>query len=120
MQSISTHFNREEFACQCGCGFDTVDAVLLDVLEIIRSHYGCPVRITSGCRCEAHNKAIGGSSGSQHTKGKAADIQVSCVQPHELVVFLNKYYPDKLGVGEYKSWVHIDSRSTKARWSKVS
>lgn len=119
MAKISAHFSREEFACQCGCGFDTVDAKLLEVLEVIRQHYKCPVKITSGCRCEQHNKNIGGADKSQHVQGRAADIQVACAHPHEVLDLLNKYYPDALGVGEYPRWIHIDSRDQKSRWSVV-
>jgi hypothetical protein len=33
-----------------------------------------PIKISSGFRCERLNRAVGGVSNSQHTKGQAADI----------------------------------------------
>ena len=43
------------------------------ILQPIREQFG-PTRITSGLRVPALNKAIGGSSNSQHCEGKASDI----------------------------------------------
>ena len=116
MGDISDHFNRYEFACRCGCGFDTVDAGLITALEEIRGHFGVPVTITSGCRCEAHNAAVGGSKGSQHRLGRAADFSVQGTPPEAVRAFLETAYPDSLGVGIYSSWTHVDSRNTMARW----
>ena len=47
-----------------------------EVLEPLRQHYGAPIRITSGFRCEALNKAVGGVGNSQHMDGEAADLSV--------------------------------------------
>ena len=47
-----------------------------EVLEPLRQHYGKPIRITSGFRCEALNKAVGGVGRSQHMLGEAADLSV--------------------------------------------
>jgi uncharacterized protein YcbK (DUF882 family) len=113
---ISEHFNRSEFACQCGCCFDTVDVELLRVLEKVRHHFMRPVIVTSGCRCQNHNKKIGGSENSQHLYGRAADIKVKDVKPEDVYVFLDKHAPNNLGLGLYNSWVHVDTRNGKARW----
>ena len=47
-----------------------------EVLEPLRQHYGKPIRITSGFRCEALNMAVGGVGNSQHMLGEAADLSV--------------------------------------------
>jgi len=39
MGDISPWFNRAEFACNCGCGFDTVDSDTLTVLEEVREYF---------------------------------------------------------------------------------
>lgn len=109
------HFTREEFACKCGCGFDTVDYGLVVALDAIRDHFDRPVRVTSGCRCEAHNAAVGGSTHSQHKKGRAADIVVDGVPP-ALVAEL----ADQMGlggVGRYSTFTHIDTREGVSRWA---
>ena len=46
-----------------------------DVLDPLREKWGAPIIVTSGYTCPALNRAIGGASGSQHTKGEAADIR---------------------------------------------
>ena len=53
-------------------------------LEPVRSKFG-PVTITSGYRCTKLNKAIGGSTNSQHRKGEAADMEVRGSSPRKLV-----------------------------------
>jgi len=114
------HFKRKEFACQCGCGFDTVDYELVKVLDDLREHFNKPVIVTSGCRCFTHNREVGGADGSQHTLGRAADIQVKDVHKDEVSEYLKNKYPDKYGIGQYtyQNIVHIDTRIKKARWRK--
>lgn len=48
-----------------------------DVLDPIRALWGAPIVVTSGYRCKALNKAVGGVDGSYHIAGDgcaAADI----------------------------------------------
>lgn len=53
-----------------------LDNLLLtaNMLEEIREILGVPLRVTSGFRNEALNKAVGGSKTSKHKFGLAADI----------------------------------------------
>lgn len=44
------------------------------VLEPLRTAMKEPIKIGSGFRCEALNKAVGGVSNSQHMKGQAVDL----------------------------------------------
>lgn len=113
------YFKREEFACKCGCGFDTVDVDLLPILIDLRSKFKSPVIITSGCRCYEYNRKVGSKYSSQHTKGKAADITVKGYSPEQVYDYLTAKYPNKYGFGLYKTFVHVDSRDVKARWSSV-
>lgn len=115
----SPYFKREEFACKCGCGFDTVDTELLDILDDVREYFNAPVTINSACRCEKHNEEVGGSKGSQHKLGRAADIVVRGKTPEEVHDYLDSKYPDSYGLGRYSTFTHIDSRDNKARWNKI-
>lgn len=112
----ASNFERAEFACHCGCGYDTVDAELLEVLEWVRESFGVPVSITSGARCIKHNKSVGGAPSSQHLLGKAADIKVKGRTPEEVFETIDGAFPNKYGIGLYKEWVHIDVRSGRSRW----
>lgn len=88
MTQLSPHFSLEELtrsSTATAKGIDNTPGekaranlvrLCRDILEPLRSAYGAPMRITSGFRCQALNKAIGGVATSQHVKGEAADIDV--------------------------------------------
>lgn len=59
---------------------DNLRALCRNVLEPARTAFGAPVYITSGYRCPALNKAVGGKITSQHLRGEAADLQVQGVR----------------------------------------
>jgi uncharacterized protein YcbK (DUF882 family) len=115
---ISKHFSREEFACKCGCGFAVVDVKLLEVLEAVREYFDQPVTITSACRCDNHNKSVGGSDNSKHKLGIAADIIVKDTQAELVQSFLYHHVPYSCGIGAYKKFTHIDVRNDAARWKE--
>ena len=123
------YFDRSEFACKCGCGYAIVDAKLLELLTTIRASLDAPITITSGARCYKHNKAVGGAhpkfddnrdmifgTGSQHLWGRAADIVVKGYAPAEVYEIIDKCFVGFGGVGNYKTFTHVDVRRDKARW----
>ena len=83
---ISKNFTLEELrdsatARQLGIinapGVDEVCALCAlvhHVLQPLRDAMNEPIKIGSGYRCAKLNKAVGGVSNSQHTKGEAADL----------------------------------------------
>ena len=113
-EQLSENFYREEFACKCGCGFDTVDAALLELLQEIRDHFGRKVTITSGCRCPDYNDLIGGSEKSQHLLGRAADIVVENIRPADVQEMCEVW--EVPGLGKYSDFTHVDTRTGGARW----
>ena len=119
-EKISKHFYRDEFECKCGCGFDTVDATLLELLENVRNYFGSSVTINSACRCKDHNLAVGGGVNSQHLLGRASDIVVEGVTSVRVYHYIDTNYPDQYGMGIYDTFVHIDSRNRKGRWDKTT
>jgi uncharacterized protein YcbK (DUF882 family) len=119
MAQISKHFDRREFACHCGCGFDTVDTELLVILEDLRDRFNRPIYINSGCRCKKRNARVLGSKRSMHLWGKAADIEVDGVEPREVANYLERRYIYRYGIGRYPTFTHVDSRDTKARWNET-
>lgn len=79
----SAHFTKAEFKCGCGgryCnGYNgvSVNPALVRILEGIRNHFGRPVIITSGIRCQRYNDSLKGSiKNSVHRTGGAADIYI--------------------------------------------
>ena len=73
---LSPHFNAREFRCQCGKTHEILIASkLVDKLEALYTALNCSkIIVTSGYRCPEHDKAVGGTSSGQHTKGTAADV----------------------------------------------
>ena len=73
---LSPHFNIKEFRCSCGKSHETLLASeLVDKLEALYTALNCSkIIVTSGYRCPEHDKAVGGTSSGQHTKGTAADV----------------------------------------------
>ena len=53
---------------------DCMEKIAEEVFEPLRAYVGGPIKINSFFRCPELNKAIGGSSKSQHCKGQAVDI----------------------------------------------
>ena len=111
MGDLSENFSKSEFQCDCGCGYgrgdDDVSEDLLDLLEDIRSDLGKPMRVVSGCRCPAHNKAEGGVSNSAHTRGKACDVYCRGGYHRRRLVDLAVKH-GVAGIGVARNFCHID------------
>jgi uncharacterized protein YcbK (DUF882 family) len=117
----------DDVKCNCGCGFDSVSPAVLDVAQDVRDHFGKPIHINSrghcSCRCYNHNKAVGGVDKSKHLpntfthSSRAIDFEIEDVTPTEIYMYLDQKYPSCLGIGLYKTFVHIDDRMDQAyRW----
>jgi|TARA_R110000751_G_scaffold6265_3_gene26884 uncharacterized protein YcbK (DUF882 family) len=71
------NFAPGEFVCKCDKSCRPPAAQMRFtawVLQRIRDEVACGLRVTSGFRCKSHNSSVGGSQGSDHLKGLAADI----------------------------------------------
>ena len=112
---MNKYFKRSEFACKCGCGFDAVDAELLEVLTDVREWVASPVIINSGCRCRPHNESVNGAENSKHIFGIAADIYVRDIAADHVYMYLCTMYPNKYGIKKYHNRTHIDVRPDKWR-----
>ncbi len=76
------------------------------VLQPIRDYSG-PVHVSSGYRCPALNRRIGGSPRSQHCQSEAADIVIANVKPIEVyrwVVATGLPFDQLIEEG---NWTHI-------------
>lgn len=81
MTQLTDHFSDAELQCSDECGFgsapDHYANGFLDFLEILRLIFGRPIHPTSGARCPAHNRAVGGVNLSAHTRAAAGDLAAS-------------------------------------------
>lgn len=111
------HFKESEFRCKCGCGEAVISTKLVGLLEAIRALAGHkPVIITSGYRCEQHNRAVGGAQNSQHLYGTAADIVIKGLAPGEIAKLAERCGADGIGVYPKMGFCHVDTRGWSARW----
>ena len=119
--NITENFKRSEFACGCGCGYDSIDERLVHRLQVIRDYIRQSMIINSGCRCLSHNNNVGGAPSSLHTKGQAVDFWVrdsrGIADGHAMARIAQefgnwsggfKYYDDKL-------FIHVDI-GPRRRW----
>lgn len=78
----SKNFTPQEFRCGCNgrycCGYPTrMKAKELAHIQTIRTHYGKPMVITSGLRCDRYNAEVGGVPDSRHKAGYAVDFYIA-------------------------------------------
>jgi uncharacterized protein YcbK (DUF882 family) len=96
---------------------------LIDVLQWVRNHgVSAPVLINSWYRDPDYNSEIGGVMNSMHLTCGAADIVKVGYTPDQVADMLEWHpFSDKLGIGKYNTFTHIDirgmlGRSAPARW----
>jgi len=141
MGDLTNNLSRSEFACECGCGFDTVDIELAPIIQGCADHfaaielydiriaitaielYDIRIAITGPNRCVTHNASVGGSANSQHIYARAVDFKLfhrangMQVDPDRVADYLESKYPGKYGIGRYHNRTHFDNRTNgPARW----
>lgn len=106
------YFTRAEFRCPCGkCGGFPVEPEerLVRLADQVREHFGTPVIVSSGVRCQAHNDELPGSAkNSYHVKGKAMDFCVRGVPGATLLAYVKTlpvHYAYQIGNSDF---VHMD------------
>lgn len=112
---MKNYFTDSELKCKC-CGDCLIDQDFLDRLNHARYGAGFPFNVTSGYRCEKHNRDVGSTS-INHVSGKAADIQcVDARKRYEMVRAMIE--AGMLGIGIGKFFVHCDTnRTTPCIWT---
>ena len=84
------------------------------VLQKVRDHFGKPVTVNSGYRSPELNKAIGGSTTSDHCKGMAADIEIPGISNYEIADWIKENCEFRQLILEFytpgvpdSGWVHV-------------
>lgn len=92
-----------------------VQALVNNVLDPLREAYGKPIIISSGYRCDALNKAVGGVPTSEHRLGMAADIvgtpntKAENKRLFNLIQSLDLSFNQLIDEKNF-SWVHVSYR----------
>ena len=119
------HFRACEFQCKCGKGHDfQLDGELVENLEqffkVVPKLFGVKVKcinVSSGFRCVAHDKSVGGSGTGQHTLGKAADYTIILEDGSTLVSWKVCIAAQEIGFRGIArindGYTHSDTRSGK-------
>ena len=102
------YFQKEEFACKCGCGADGMEEKLVKTADKVRAYFGRPMRVSSGRRCASHNARVGGVSNSRHQKGKAMDICVDGFSPSSVLNYVQKLPEIRYAYAIDSNFVHMD------------
>lgn len=95
-----------------------ITALVDNVLDPLRQAWGKPLTVTSGYRCPALNKAVGGSRTSQHMTGQAADISTGNIVDNARLFHLiidsklpfDQLIFEKGDINIGPAWVHVSYR----------
>lgn len=100
---------------------DNLTKLVDNVLDPLRTWFGKPINVTSGYRCVALNKAVGGAKTSQHCLGQAADIDTgSRLENKKLFDYIKANLPfDQLIDEKNLDWVHVSYKSSVANRKQV-
>lgn len=116
MKKLAPNFKPEELMCPC-CGVCKMDKKLLTNLQALRNLLARPLIITSGYRCEKHNREIGGTTRSRHLTGQAVDIALNKVATSDKRKYLDGATSLFNGIGIGTNLIHVDVRQSKTFWT---
>lgn len=111
---VSKNFSQDELACRCGCGVYGILPVFLNKLQELRDRLGKAIVVTSGYRCEKHNRAVGGEPNSFHMYGIAADLHCpDASDRYKLLVHAAAI--GFTGIGIDQAFIHVDYRTSEPK-----
>ena len=98
---------------------ENLKTICTEVFDKVREHFGVPIYISSGYRSAALNKAIKGSSTSDHSLGRALDLDQDFRSNGITNMDVFKFIKDNLefdqliyefGNSKNPDWVHVGYR----------
>ncbi|MBD0290128.1 MAG: hypothetical protein ICV74_02635 [Thermoleophilia bacterium] len=124
---LSANFVLSEFHCKDAqrtpvpaVSVPALRRLARNVLQPMRNRFGT-CTVNSGFRTDAKNAEVGGVPRSQHLyhrtpRDVAADVTFATGTPRDWAREADRLLPQG-GVGQYTSFVHVDNRTTRARWT---
>ena len=110
------YFSNNEIKCPC-CGINNIHDRFLNKLNRARKFANIPFNPSSMCRCEKHNKKVGGSETSSHISTikkhcKAIDIKVNNSTDRFTIIYALLFAGfTRIGIG--KDFIHADDDEDK-------
>jgi zinc D-Ala-D-Ala carboxypeptidase len=98
---------------------ESMQRLISNLIQPMRDELG-PIRISSGYRSKTLNRAIGGSSKSQHCKGEALDLQfwregkMCNKEIYSWILNSNLEFDQMINEFDF-SWIHISLKEDKNR-----
>lgn len=138
MGNLTRNISDYELVCKCG---DTECSVtILRYEPIIKVVQTCCdyfaqynnvdrviLRINRAASCYVYNKSskIGSNDNSQHPRCNAMDIAIFLpdgqqILPELVYQYLCDMHKGEYGIGNYKTFTHVDTRALHARWGYES
>ena len=94
---------------------------LLRLLGQLRAETRAPLDVSSCYRDDLYNAAVGGAPHSTHRRFIAADIQSREWSPKKVADWLEAHSDaGRFGIGRYRTFTHIDTRGTAARFGRAA
>lgn len=87
---------------------EQMERLIADVLQPARVRLGAPIRVNSGYRSEALNRAVGGAPRSYHLYGRAADLTTGSVTGNRRLMEILRTLPHRELIWERGGvWIHV-------------
>lgn len=113
-RQLTKNFKLSELCCPCCWSFNMPDW-MLEKIQAVRDDFGFNMQITSACRCESHNRAVGGEVESRHLSGLAIDVKCNQNGLRKLLIkAAEKNGVTGIGIG--KTFLHFDWDKREACW----
>ena len=107
-----------------GSDWKMLDADVVHRADKLAQSAGVPVKVSSGYRSPAHNRAVGGAPDSLHVSGRALDLWFTDgAFASNVSGYISKARALGLtGIGIYhgKPMLHVDNREKPGSWAKLA
>lgn len=109
---MSKYFSAKEFrACVPSCSIEQMEPGFLELLDRVREAAGIPLVLNCAFRSVAHEKKMGRSGNSAHTRGRAVDIRCNTsANRYKIVAAALECGIRRIGIG--RTFVHLDNDDT--------